>query len=141
MRRRGRNLGQPSHERRLGPHRLERIEAPSLGVEDVHADVAEVDEHPAGFRLAVHVHRVDAGLAAQGLDDPLRERADLPLTRGGADDEEIGDEGDRADVENREILGLLVVEGLERGSCQGFGIQPSLLSGRRGHAGGTEMPV
>ena len=71
-------------------------------------DVAEVDEDPAPRRRPLDEKRLELLLGAHLRDDGVGDRVGLPLARGGAEDEVVGDRRQLRDLEHVEIEGLLV---------------------------------
>src|SRR5690606_14355665 len=74
-------LGQRD-DRAVLPEALERVVDAVLGVLDVHDDVAEVQEDPAGLLLALAADRLGARLEHRLLDR-VDDRRDLALARPG----------------------------------------------------------
>ena len=73
-------------------------------------DVAGVDQHPLAGLLAFDADDRRAGLL-ELVADVVRERPDLPVRIGARDDEGVGDGGELADVEDRDVVRLDVLEG------------------------------
>jgi hypothetical protein len=89
--------------------------------------VAEVLEDPAPVVEALDPELPDAEFF-KDLAQLFRDRARLPLVRGGADDEVVRDRGQLADVEDDDVGGFLVVAGLGAGdgdlAWSGDGLPP-----------------
>ena len=94
--------------RRVAPEALQPVKPPRLLGEDVDDDVAEVDEDPAPRRRPLDEQRLELLLGAHLLDDGVGDGVRLPLARGGAEDEVVGDRRQLRDLEHVEIERLLV---------------------------------
>ena len=79
----------------------------SFGDERVHDHVAEVDEDPPAFAVALDADRRAPG-GFRALDDAIGDRLDLPLSAAAAQDEEVRDRRDLGHVHDEDVLGLLV---------------------------------
>src|SRR6266511_4105672 len=77
--------------RRVAPEALQPVKPPRLLGEDVDDDVAEVDQDPAPRRRPLDEQRLELLLGAHLLDDGVGDGVGLPLARGGAEDEVVGD--------------------------------------------------
>src|ERR1044071_262403 len=94
--------------RRVAPQPLQPVKPARLLGEDVDDEVAEVDQDPAARRRPLDEERLHALVGAHLLHDAVGDRMRLPLVRGGAEDEVVGDRRQLADLEDVEVEGLLV---------------------------------
>src|SRR5690606_10599529 len=95
------------------PQPLERVVGAVLGVLHVHHDVAEVEQDPAGLRLALLPDGLGA-LLEQGALDGVDDRGDLALARTGRDEEDVREDELLAHVERDDLLRLDVARGARR---------------------------
>ena len=83
-------------------------------------DVAGVDQHPVASRHALDLRRRFAGLL-QGLDETVRDSAYVTVDRARSDDHGVGQRSLSDEVDDRDVLGLHVLEDLERKGYAGRG--------------------
>ena len=114
--------GLPVDRRGVAPEHFELVVGAGLAAEDVADDVDEVDEDPAAAGLALDAELLDPLLLEVG-PDPLGDGPELPLAGAGAQDEEVGDLGQLAQVEDQDVLGLELVADAGAGDGGGGGGQ------------------
>ena len=132
--------------RHVAPQILERIEAARLGREDVQDDVEIVGDDPVAVALAVGGARKQL-LALHAEMDLVRDRLGLARVATGADDEVVGEDADRAHVENDDVFGQLFgrqggdaarfFEWSQRDTSVPCCFSPSVARRRAGGAGGV----
>lgn len=120
--------------RRIAPKIFERIERAFLGVKDVHEDIVVIDDDPLAEWASVHIMRAQRVFVPHFVFDLRGDGFEMRLRSAGADDEEIGQRRDPAQIEHEDILRLFIggVFRTEPGDAlrgEGF-----LLSGRGGFA-------
>jgi len=71
-------------------------------------DVAVVEEDPAAGGVALGAEKGDA-LVLEVAQDAVGDGLELAVARRGAEDEEVGDLREGADVEDSDVLGLELV--------------------------------
>ena len=118
----------------VGPEAFEGVVLARLFEEDVHDDVAVVEQHPRAAFAPFLGARSRVGLLAQRLLDRFDDRADLTGIACTGDDEVVGDRDDVADFEDDDVVALLVVGG-------GGGNECPLRSVRGGSSGSSGMEV
>lgn len=92
----------------VAPELFEGVTLAHLGVEDVHDDIAQIqDNPPAGWRANMMLG-ADA-LLAQPSHRLLGDGFELRFGKAGTDDEVVGNCRDFADVENDNVFSLLVL--------------------------------
>src|SRR5690606_7597127 len=99
------------------PQPLERVVGAVLGVLHVHHDVAEVEQDPAGLRLALLPDGLGV-LLVEGALDGVDDRGHLPLARTRRDEEDVGEDELLADVQRDDLLRLDVARGTGRDDGQ-----------------------
>src|SRR5262245_13753718 len=110
------------------PELLEPVELADARQHDVHDKVLQVDEHPLALALALDAVGTVAGLAAT-LDQPVRDRLDVPVGIAGRHDHRVGDVGELANVEHLDVHGLHVCKRGDGDLGQGTRFVPGLLRG------------
>jgi len=95
------------HGARVAPEGLEAVELAFVAEEDVGDHAAVVDDDPLADRMAVLVEGRAAELFPGRLADAGPDRLELRFRRGGADDEEIRESRDFAEVQDMDVLGFL----------------------------------
>jgi hypothetical protein len=73
-------------------------------------DRPQIDQDPAAVAVALGSGD-GVTVFARGLDDRVGDRASLDLRAAGGDDERVGDDGAAVEVEDRDVLGFLVLGG------------------------------
>src|SRR5262245_58644638 len=96
----------PQDRLRLGPVLLERVVVALGWREDMDDDGSEVEQHPVRARRPLPPDG-PYPLLAHALDDPVGDRAQLPLRPARADDERIGERREAGQVEQADVGGLL----------------------------------
>ena len=112
------------------PECLQVVVGAFVATEEVDDDVAEVEEEPAvgGGAFAA------MGAVVRGALDGLPQGFELPGRSGGGDDEEVGEAGDLADVEEDDLFGLAVGEFVDDAATEALGLGEA-GGGGRGVAG------
>ena len=106
---------------RLLPEPFQTVKIPLLRRKHMHDDVAEIEQHPAGFGRAF-----DAGLACSRSDQffiqRIDDRAQLSFVLRRANHEVVGNRRQGAQIEHDDIVGLLVLGKRDRATskCCGF---------------------
>ncbi len=77
-------------------------------MEDVHDHVAVIRDDPLAEREAVGIERAALVIGLDAVLDFVRDGLELRLRGAGANDEEIGERGKLAQVENDDVLRLFV---------------------------------
>jgi hypothetical protein len=97
--------------RRVGPQPFEVVKRALLGCENVDDDRAQIDQDPVPVGVALDVG--DA-VSAQfyRFDDAVGERARLNFGTSGHQDENVGQDRPRADVDRDKVLALFIQGGL-----------------------------
>jgi len=86
----------------------------------VYDDVDEVEQDPLGGPAPLDVLGRPAERLPEPLLDGVRDREGMPAGGAVADDEVVGEDLERPEVENDEVLRLLVLRGLDaRGEFRG----------------------
>ena len=106
---------------RVGPQPVEPVVAPLVLAEDMHDDVAVVDDDPAGLLAALTPDGTAGGVLELPLD-LLGERAELTLAASGDEDEVVGDAEEVADVDGAKVATLLLDGGGDGGADGGLGL-------------------
>src|SRR5690606_1589506 len=101
-------------DRRVLPETLERVVLTVLLMEDVHDEIAEVEQHPTALAAPLATQRLRARLEERILD-AARDREHVALVVARREQECVGQRQRPGHVERDEILGLLVV-----GSARGY---------------------
>src|SRR5699024_1021692 len=120
----------------VAPEPLEGVEGAVLGMLDVHDDVAVVQQHPAGVALALATQRLAAPLREKGLLDAVHDGGHLPFGFPAADQDHVGADDERGDVEADHLLGELVGGGPAGGAGVCLGGARGAGASRRGGARG-----
>ena len=94
---------------RVGPEALEVVVLAGLAEEDVHDEVAVVEQHPGGVGHALDAAGRVARLVLDPALDLVDDRPHLAGVRSARDHEVLGDRDDLADLEDDGIHPLLVV--------------------------------
>lgn len=94
------------------PQALQIIIATLLRGEDMHYDVAIIQEHPTIGGLALNMPGVQPIVLVGDFFNAFQDGFQLPFTSAGAQDEIVGDEGNVADVQQQDVLALLFGDGL-----------------------------
>ena len=123
----------PGDARGVGPQAFEAVELAGLGEEDVHDDVAVVDEHPGRVGQAFGGARFHVGALAHLLLDLVDDRAHLTGVRRAGHDEVLDDAHDGSDFEDEDVVALLVVRRVRGDACfrscvRGCSVVVSLVS-------------
>ena len=109
------------------PQPLEVVVGAALDREEMHDDVPEVGELPAVLAATLPA-RVDAGMRVGRPVDRIDERAHLPPALGGRDDEELGEGGEGGQVQQHDIGGPVIHQGVDDLVRQLRTVQPVLLA-------------
>ena len=111
----GRALGLGLKEDLLAaPDLLEVVVVADVGLQGVDNDRSEVDEHPLARVAALDAEDLAAGLL-DGGGDGVREGAGLAARRARGDDHALELIGERLGVEDLDVTGLDVLEGVHGG--------------------------
>src|SRR6185503_13447347 len=108
-----------SHQRKLNfsrrPHLFKIVEGPNFRPEDMHDDVAGVDQHPVALP---HALDTDAGTTRvfQVLDQVVGDSADMTLRPAAGHDHVIANRGFSGEIDNDAVLGFHVFETGEDGA-------------------------
>src|SRR5205807_7393502 len=94
--------------RGVAPQPLQAVKPPRLLGEDVHDEVAVVEQYPMAGCRPFDQERLHAVLDAQLLLHVVRDRRRLPFVPRRAEDEVVGDRGEIAHGQDVEVVGLLV---------------------------------
>jgi cobalamin-dependent methionine synthase I len=97
----------PEHCRGLVPELVEIIEFTLFSAENMHDDIAIIEQEPAGVEAAFAVKRQDAFLF-QALLDFIVDSAELPLAFAGANNEIVGKPADTMNVQQYDVAGLFI---------------------------------
>src|SRR5262249_61449646 len=97
----------PVDTRRVRPQAFELVVRARLVEEDVHDDVAEVEEHPGRVVEPFDTGRRRGQLVVHRLLDLVDDRADLPDVRAARDHERVGDREDVTDIDGDDVAALL----------------------------------
>lgn len=117
------------------PEAFEVVVGPLFGGEEVEDDVAVVQEHPAGVRVALAAHGLHL-FGGQGFFDGVDDGVHLAGGAGGGEDKIIGEGRDAADVQQQDVLRLLFGEGVYDLVGEFVGLQsPFFLRDRSPRAG------
>jgi len=101
-------------------------------VKDVHDHVPVVDDDPLAERVAVHGERADGVVFFQAFLNLSRDRFEVRFRRAGADDEEIGERRDAAQVEADDVFGFLVRGEFRAEDCELLGVNAEAPCKERG---------
>ena len=96
------------HHCRLAPELIQPVKLALLARKDMKDDVAVVEQTPACLWGPFTAVRITAAVADLLIHD-LDERSQLALGRGRANDEIICQDRDRAQVEQHDLLGLVLI--------------------------------
>ncbi len=80
-----------------------------VGSEQMHHDIAGVDQYPIALVLALDGHGTDS-LGLEFFDEMIGHGRDLPLRAARGDDHVIGDGGFIFEIDRNDLFGLVVVE-------------------------------
>ncbi len=97
----------------MAPEAFEAVVFALFRVEDMDQEVAVIAEDPAGVVVAFDVMRALTGVEFHLHGDLVPDGLDLGLVLAGADEEEVGEGGDFAEVEDDDVAGLLGFGGAE----------------------------
>jgi hypothetical protein len=75
-------------------------------------NLAEVHQHPAAGRVTFNLRAFATMFFVRGLVQRVGQRVELALAGAGADDEVVGEDRVPLDVEQDDVLGLFVFEGV-----------------------------
>jgi len=87
------------------------MEARALG-EDVHDERAVVEQNPVGGAAVAFAAGVANSHLSELLFNSVANGANLRMAETGADEEVVGEGAELAEVEERDVLGLLAASGL-----------------------------
>jgi len=102
---------------RRRPHVFQSVELPLGAAEDVDDHIAVIKQEPARLGRTLDPARIDVDLVGRLLHLPT-DRPQQALIVAGADDEEIGDDGQFMDVEYNDILSLRLGSRLGENPCK-----------------------
>lgn len=94
--------------RGIAPEIFKAVDPTLLGVEDVHEHFVVIDHNPLARGIPVDGVRPHAMIIAELILDLARDGLEMRLGGAGADDEEVGQAGDIAQVDRNDVFGLLV---------------------------------
>lgn len=94
------------------PEAFEVVKLTLFFTEDVNKDVAVVHQDPAAGRFAFDGNREPTVFLFDRLAHTVGNCLDLAVAVSGADDEKIGDDHVGAEVEENDVLGFLVFDGI-----------------------------
>jgi len=102
---------------RVAPQILEAVKPALLLVKNMHDHVAEIDDHPLARGISVHRIGFHVFLRFQAVLDLPGDGLDVRVGCRGADEKEIGEAGNAAQVERDDVLCFFVrgVFGAESG--------------------------
>src|SRR5690606_28426991 len=95
------------------------VKRPRFWLEDVNNYRAVIDQSPLSVLRRFHAIRHQTLLLQLNVNR-RRDGATLALALGGANDEVIGQDGLRSDVENSNLLALLILDATEGNPCHFF---------------------
>jgi hypothetical protein len=113
--------------RRITPEILETVEGALFLVEDVHHHVGVIRHDPLAHRKAIRGHGQHAVILLELVVDLAGDRFQMRFGRAGADDEEVGEGGNRPEVDRDDVFRFLVRgnRGAETGELFSFdGVGP-----------------
>src|SRR6201986_180353 len=91
------------------PHAFEVVVLATFGAEDMHDDVAGIDQNPIALTRAIDRPRAVASLF-QTAREMLRHRGDMARRTPGRDHDRVAERGASGEVDGGDVLGLVVVE-------------------------------
>jgi hypothetical protein len=91
------------------PHLFEIVELTNLGAEDVDDNIAGVDQNPIARRQTFDARHTPPRLF-QAPDDPVSDRSDVDAGASCRYDHRVGDARFSMQVDDRDVLGLRIVE-------------------------------
>src|SRR5215831_6530725 len=101
------------------PHLLEVIELAYLGPEDVHDDVAGIEQHPVALRSAFDAHPTVSGLFKLALD-LLGDGSDVPIRAARSDHHVVADGRFPPNIDHHHVLGFGIIQPESDVSEEGF---------------------
>ena len=116
----------PEHRRGFVPELVEIIEFTLGGTEDVHDNIAVIEQQPPGVEAALAVIRQDAFLF-QAFIDFIVDSAELPLAFTGADNEIIGKPAPTLDIQQHNVTGLSIAGRIDGPAGYFYSFQPANL--------------
>jgi hypothetical protein len=122
----------------VGPHFFEPVLGADFGPEQVHDDVAAVDQHPIALVGTLDADAFEA-FAFQLFDDVLGHGLDVAARKAAGDDHVVGDRAFAGEVDDDRVGGFVVIErfgdefkdrfgrGYGLALCRGDRVSPELV--------------
>lgn len=97
------------HRLRLAPHSLQRVESTDFRPEQVHNDIARVEQHPVAILFAFQGNPFQSG-ALHLFAQMFRHGSDLPPRCSRRNDHVIGQRGLARKLDGNDVFGFIVLQ-------------------------------